>query len=398
MRIEVPREAERLGANLFYGVQKVYELDAGPRHGAGPPPLEPDLIRRFSYEELHELARAMAIVVPVKGERIKLLEGVLSGVPHPCLVLIVSNSDREPVDRFVLERNAIDKLGRLVQREILLVHQKDPAVAAALELAGYPFLLGDDGLVRSGKAEGMLLATLLARLAGRRYVGFIDADNYIPGAVHEYVREFAAGFASATSDYAMVRISWHSKPKVVDRGLYFAKYGRASAVTNRFLNALIGHYTGFETEVIRTGNAGEHALTLELAMQLSYAAGYAIETRHFVDLLERFGSILENPSREVLRQYVEIYQIESRNPHLHDIGKGDEHVAEMIHASLSVVYHSPVCPESLREEIRRELIGRGVLDVGQEPVPMRLYPPLAEIDLDAFRAALEGSPLVPTGS
>ncbi len=29
MRIELPREAERFGSNLFYGVQKIYELDAG---------------------------------------------------------------------------------------------------------------------------------------------------------------------------------------------------------------------------------------------------------------------------------------------------------------------------------------------------------------------------------
>ena len=46
----------------------------------------------------------------------------------------------------------------------------------------------------------MILATVLAHLAGRRYVGFIDADNYFPGGVHEYVRGYAAGFARSNEE------------------------------------------------------------------------------------------------------------------------------------------------------------------------------------------------------
>ena len=36
-------------------------------------------------------------------------------------------------------------------------------------------------------------------------------------------------------------------------------------MTNQFLNFMISYYTGFETEVIRTGNSGEHCMSIQLA-------------------------------------------------------------------------------------------------------------------------------------
>lgn len=392
MRIEVPREAERLGATLFYGVQRVYELDAGlVRAPAGA--LD-QIIAPVAYEAIEAVCSSMAVVVPVRGERIKLLEGVLAGIPHACLVIVVSNSEREPIDRFTLELNAVLRYRRFTGKRIVMVHQKDRAIGEGLARGGLAELLGDDGRVKDGKAEGMMVATLLAALAGKRYIGFIDADNYIPGAVHEYVREFAAGLLFRRSDYAMVRINWHSKPKIVRDALFFAKLGRATVVTNRFLNALIGYYTGFETEVIRTGNAGEHAMTMELAMKLGYASGYAVETRHFLDLLERFGSILENPTPDVLDKYVEVFQIESRNPHLHDIGKGEAHIGAMVLASLGVIHASPICPSELTEEIRLELRRRRLLGKETAPPAPLLYPPLERLALEPFAEAVADQPFV----
>ncbi len=390
MRIEVPREAERLGATLFYGVQQVYELDAGLVRGEAE--ALDRIIQPVAYEAIEAVCSAMAVVVPVRGERIKLLEGVLAGIPHACLVIVVSNSDREPIDRFTLELNAVLKYRRLTGKQVVVVHQRDAVLADALVEAGYEALLDESGRVRHGKAEGMLVATLLAALAGKRYIGFIDSDNYFPGAVLEYVREYAAGLLARHSDYAMVRIHWHSKPKIVREALFFAKFGRATVVTNRFLNALIGYYTGFETEVIRTGNAGEHAMTMELALKLSHASGYAVETRHFVDLLERFGSILENPSPDVLDQYVEVFQIESRNPHMHDISKGDRHIGSMMAASLGVLYSSPICPPELRAEIVAELRRRRLLRKDELPPAPTLYPPLERVDLEAFAEGVAGEP------
>jgi mannosyl-3-phosphoglycerate synthase len=286
-----------------------------------------------------------------------------------------------------MEKGVVERLGRFIDKPIVVVHQKDPALAAAFASAGYPQLLGDDGLIKDGKAEGMILATALARVAGKKYVGFVDADNYFPGAVLEYIREYSAGFSLSKSPYSMVRISWHSKPKIVESSLFFAKWGRVSSRTNQVLNDLIGHHTGFGTEVIKTGNAGEHALSMDLAMLLRFAPGYAIEPYHFIDLWEKFGGVLPSPHPEVMPENVEIFQIESRNPHLHE-AKGDEHLEVMGIDALRAVYQSSICPPQLKEELLAEMRERGHVGQGEEPEPLVCYPPLAQLDLGRFRETL----------
>ncbi|RME00597.1 MAG: mannosyl-3-phosphoglycerate synthase [Calditrichaeota bacterium] len=389
MRIELPREAERFGANLFHGVQKVYELDSGLSTDIAKS--EESVIQRIPYEQLYEIEKQMVIVVPVCGERIKLIEGVLFAIPHQCLVIIVSNSPREHVDRFLMEKNAIENFCKFSKKNVIVVHQKDPVFARAFAEAGYLHILNKKDKIRSGKAEGMMLATMLARLTGRKYIGFIDADNYFPGAAHEYILEYAAGFATSFSNYIMVRIVWQSKPKVMHSNLYFAKWGRTSVVTNHFLNLLISHYTGFETEVIKTGNAGEHALTMDLAMLLDYSSGYSIETRHFTSLMEKFGGIVKGPHPELMKQHIDVFQIESRNPHLHE-SKGKEHVEDMIYASLQVIYHSPLCPESIRHEIVKELQQKNILKEDQLPAKPTYYPALEKINLKSFLAEIQDHP------
>ncbi|MEW6129512.1 MAG: mannosyl-3-phosphoglycerate synthase [Acidobacteriota bacterium] len=392
MRIERPREAQRFGANLIYGVQKVYELDSGP---LAEPLYEPYfVIRQVPYEALHEVEKQMAIIVPIKGERLRLIEGVLYGIPHACLTIVVSNSPREPVDRFNMEKNAIENFNTFSRKNVMVVHQKDPVLANAFASSGYSEIVDQTDRVADGKAEGMIIGLMLARLAGKKYVGFIDADNYFPGAVFEYVRVYAAGFALSQSDYVMVRNLWHSKPKVVESSLYFAKYGRTSLVTNQYLNRLISYHTGFETEVIKTGNAGEHALSMDLALLLDYAAGYAVEPYHYIDLIEKFGGLQESPYPEVMRQSVEIYQIESRNPHLH-ASKGDPHIQDMISASLRAIYYSPACPDALKIEILHEMRRRRILSKEQEPAPITRYPALAEVSAEPFANALSGQAYLP---
>jgi mannosyl-3-phosphoglycerate synthase len=385
MRIERPREAQRFGANLIYGVQKVYELDSGPLSEHLYEPYF--VIRQVPYEALHDIEKQMAIIVPIKGERLRLIEGVIYGIPHACMTIVVSNSPREPVDRFNMEKNAIENFNSFSKKNVLVVHQKDPIVGRAFANAGYTEILDQQGCVADGKAEGMIIGLMLARLAGKKYVGFIDADNYFPGAVFEYVRVYASGFALSQSDYSMVRNLWHSKPKIVDSNLYFARYGRTSIVTNEYLNRLVSYHTGFETEVIKTGNAGEHALSMELALLLDYASGYAIEPFHYIDLIEKFGGLIESPYPEVMRQGVEIYQIESRNPHLH-ASKGDPHIQDMISASLRAIYHSLSCPDALKQEIVHEMRRRHLLAKEQDPEPIIRYPALAGISTESFASAL----------
>ncbi len=383
MRIEIPRECERLGAVQIYGLQKVYEL-AGGRDFGNAEPSHSDVIRRISSEAIYERQKDMAIVVPVKNERLKLIEGVLVGIPHPCQIIVVSNSSRAPVDRFKIEKDAIQNFCKFTNKRVMVVHQKDPGVAKAIELAGYTELLGEDGLVRSGKAEGMIMGTLLAKFLDNKYIGFVDSDNYFPGAVHEYVQEYAAGFEMFDSKNTFVRISWHSKPKVMESSLFFAKWGRSSVHSNRTLNRLLSYFSGYETEVVKTGNAGEHALTLDLALSIEYAAGYAVETHHYINLLEMYGGMLpQSDEGNEIRDNVTICQIESRNPHLHE-SKGDEHVEDMIDASLSVIYHSPLCPELLKREIAEERAQRMSLAEAEGPAKVKVYSNLRNLNLDTF--------------
>ncbi len=385
MRIEIPREFERLGAVRIYGLQKVYELDSGPQGEAAA--RDDGVVRSLPAEAIYEVQRQMAIIVPVRSERLKLIEGVLVGIPNPCLVIVVSNSPREPTDRFFLEQEAIENFCRFTRKQVLIVHQKDPVVAAAFAAGGYGELLDDAGLVRHGKAEGMIVGTVLARMLGRRYVGFVDADNYFPGAVAEYVREYAAGFLMHGADHTVVRISWHSKPKIVEQALYFAKWGRSSLRCNRAINQLLAHFTGFETEIVKTGNAGEHAMSMDLAMSLRYAAGYAVEPYHFIDLLEDYGGVLDGEHGD-MRRLVRICQIESRNPHLH-ADKGDAHVAAMIVGSLATIFHSRLCPGWLQAELLAELRRDGFLREEQSIDPVRIYPRLSQLDLDRFAAVVQ---------
>ena len=396
MRIAIPQDTERFGAVLIHGVQHVWELDASLKRKKETPN-DSEIIRRISYEELHDVEQQMAIVVPMRGERIKLVEGVLSGIPNGCLVIVASNSPRHPVDRFALEREAFARFARFTGKQIIVAHQKDKAIAEAFRQAGYEEILDPEtGLIRSGKAEGMIMATMLARLAGRKYIGFVDADNYFPGAVLEYVREYAAGFVMSQSRYVMTRISWHSKPKIVEDTLFFAKWGRTSRNTNNLLNRLLAEYTGFETEIIKTGNAGEHALTMDLAMQLRYSAGYSIEPYHYINLFEQFGGLPGSTLRKkLIQEHVEIFQIASRNPHMHDTDKGDEHIEEMTLAAMQVIYHSSICPKKLKQELLERMREMRLLGENAELDDTIYYPPLWQINLAAFQAVLAERPFAP---
>lgn len=144
------------------------------------------------------------------------------------------------------------------------------------------------------------------------YIGFIDADNYVPGSVHEYCRAFSAGLVLANADDAMVRINWAAKPKVKDGRLEFKASGRSSQILNLWLNRLLREISARikgdvvvgdddeeddtdegenyqESDHICTGNAGEHAMSMSLALKLRLANGYAIEPFHFLDILGRLA-------------------------------------------------------------------------------------------------------------
>jgi mannosyl-3-phosphoglycerate synthase len=385
MKLDLPRYTERFGATSLHGVQRVYELDSGFDDGR---PVSESIVN-IGNNQIVDIERRMAIVIPTKGERLRLLEGVLSGIPHDCLTIIISNSPRQPVDRYKLEKEALQQFNRFVGRNAFILHQRDPILSEVLRDVSYNSILGPDGLVRTGKAEGMLIGMLLAKMAGKEYVGFIDADNYVPGAVNEYVKIFASGIAMSQTPYVMVRISWIYKPKISETGLYFSKWGRVSEITNQHLNALVSYYTGFETEVMRTGNSGEHCISLKLAELLTYSSGYAIEPYEIVNLLEEFGGIIPTINQDAMDKGVEIMQVETRNPHFHE-DKGDDHLKEMIVGSLGSIYHSKICPPKVREKILESLHSKNMLDESQQqepPAPQKIEP-FKDIDVRRFAKVL----------
>src|SRR5918911_3222811 len=127
MKLDLPRYTERFGATSLHGVQRVYELDSGFDEGrpASESLAASESIVNIGNDQIVEIEKRMAIVIPIKGERLRLLEGVLSGIPHDCLTIIVSNSPRQPVDRYKLEKDALEQFNRFVGKNALILHQKD---------------------------------------------------------------------------------------------------------------------------------------------------------------------------------------------------------------------------------------------------------------------------------
>lgn len=388
MRLSAPARSERFGAVRINEVQEVWELDSGHDPVSSPIELDYQTILQIPSEWTSGIERQMVVVVPCMNERLKVIDGVLSGIPHDCLIIMVSNSSRSPIDRCRMEHETLSRFCKATERPGLIIHQRDPGLGAAFESAGYAELLDEEGLVRNGKGEGMIVGMALALLTGRRYLGFVDADNYVPGAVHEYVKAYAAGFHLAQTPYSMVRISWRAKPKIDKDRLFFNRWGRTSQVTNHFLNLLISDYSAFGTEVIATGNAGEHAISLELAKRMRFGGGYSVEPYEYLNLFEQYGGVIPATHPEVIEAGVDVFQIETRNPHFHE-NKGDDHTRGMRLQALNALYHSPICTESVREEILGFFQEQDQLQPGEEPSPIPIYPALEEMDTEAFASVLQ---------
>jgi len=386
MRIESPRYTERFGSIRINDVQEVLELDSGK---AQEPPLHEDIaVQKIEEDVLKHFEGKMAIVIPTMDEKLKLFEGVVSGVPHECLLIVVSNSQRKRVDRFRMEKDTLEQFCHFTRRQALIIHQKDPILGKALTEAGYTDILGEDECVRDGKSEGMVAAVFLAMVAKKDYIGFIDADNYFPGSVWEYARCYAAGFSMAKSPYAMVRVLWRYKPKL-SAGMYFKKWGRASEITNKCLNSLISMKTGFETDIIKTGNAGEHAMSLRLAEILPYASGYAVEPQELVSIFEGFAGALSMAHQTAAKNGVEIFQTETRNPHLHE-DKGGRHVVEdMLLPGLGAIYHSLLCEEETKQLIVNELLQQKAIEPKEEPPIPHISSPPKTSDLKKFAEVMK---------
>lgn len=385
MRIESPRYTERFGAVRINDVQKILELDSGR---AKELPLSENIaVEKIEVDAINDIERKMAIVIPVKDEKLKLFEGVISGIPHDCLIIVVSNSQQKRVNRFKMEQDTLKQYCHFTRRDAIIIHQKDRLMGKALDESGYNSILGEDGLVKSGKAEGMVAAMLVAMAVKKDYIGFIDADNYFPGAVWEYAKCYAAGFTMANSPYSMIRVLWRYKPKI-SKKMYFRKWGRVSEITNRCMNSLISNRTGFETEIIKTGNAGEHAMSMRLAEILTYASGYAVEPQELISIFEGFGGSLPMGNPTAAKHGIEIFQTETRNPHLHEEKGGQHLTVEMLLPGLGTIYHSPLCENETKQVIINELLQANAIEPEGEPPVPHFIKPIKSFDTKKFADVL----------
>ncbi len=361
MMIESPRKFEGFGSINIFDLIRVLEIDTLGYKGFGE-------VFTANKDLLIDYATRTAIVIPVKDEELLTLEGVISAIPHVSLVIVVSASSREPVDRYADEVDLVRSIHRNTRRGIIILHQQDPVWSEALRGTSLePMISG--GKVRSGKGEGMILGILTAAAFGYKYVGFIDSDNYVPGSAYEYAMIYYSGFLMSESKYAMIRIKWPYKGKLASSDIYLRKRGRVSSITESILNYALSLYRKYETDIIKTANSGEHALTIDLALKMKWSGGFAVEPYELVNLIEMCYLGLEDGDCPIISDKIKIYQIESRNPHIH-AERGDEHIADMLNFSLGTIYHSKLGLDQVKERIRKALEEYGIRD---EPPRPRIY-------------------------
>jgi mannosyl-3-phosphoglycerate synthase len=352
-----PPRFEVYGAVKIFDVARVLALDGGSarglRHAAA-----------VSREEIAEYAARTAIIIPVKDEDVLTLENILRAIPLESLVIVVSASSRDPVDMYRSEVELARMVSSTLRRDVLVIYQFDEAWGEALRGTPLEAML-EDGRVRRGKGEGMLLGVLAAAALGRDYVGFIDSDNYVPGAALEYSWIYYSVFAIAGGGNVMVRIVWPFKGKLASSDLYLRKRGRVSMHTNNVMNAALSRLRRIETDIVKTANAGEHAMSVSLALSMDWAGGFAVEPYQLVWLFERCYVALEKGSCPFLPNHVDVYQVEPRNPHIH-AERGDEHIASMVATSLGTIYHSALAVDSVKGMIEKVLV-----EYGLRPPPPR---------------------------
>ena len=349
MLVEYPYRFENYGAVRIHETIQVLELDSTNHRGFRG-------VYSVTYDSIEEYAHRTAIIVPVKNENILTLEGVLTAIPHASPIILISGSSRTPVDIYRHEMDLARSIHANTRRPIIVVHQKDPAWSETLRGTPLEDMLGEDGLVRSGKGEAMLLATILAAGLNYEYIGFIDSDNYVPGSAHEYAWIYYAGFSIDPGPYVMIRIKWPFKGKLMSgpSDLYLRRRGRVSRITNAVLNLALSSYRKIETDIVSTGNSGEHAMSTRLAMKMKWAGGFAIEPYQLVYLLETCFLGLDDNMCNLIPEGVSVYQVQSRNPHIH-AERDDEHIVEMIVKSLSTIYYSRLNNKKITERIMQIL-------------------------------------------
>ncbi|KAH8589933.1 mannosyl-3-phosphoglycerate synthase [Bisporella sp. PMI_857] len=371
MRFSRPTQTSRLGTVQVHGLQHVVALESGTSTKSYSESLV------VSPQDLITAGSKMVLVVFCMNEALEHIEGVLSAIPYDNLIVLVSNSEDHRYER---ETELLKQFCQEADRKAVSIHQKDPGVAKSFAAIGINELVSDDGVIRNGKGEAMVIGMALAAMTGRSYVGFVDGDNFVPGSVNEYCKVFAAGLHLSESSQSMVRVAWNSKPKQRGGQLIFEREGRSSKFVNRCLNRVM-RYHGFENDIIVTGNAGEHAMTLELGLKLQLASSFAVEPYQLVYMFENLSGATP-PFATDKASTINIYQIKTRNPHFHE-NKGEEHIRRMQLQGLNLLYHSAIATVRARKELYGMMVDQDLVKSGHklDLDKARVYPAVGTFDL-----------------
>lgn len=364
MYVTYPSRFETFGAVKVYELSRIHTLFAVGAES------KPGVYNLPSFRDLENIAESTIFIVPVKDEEPSSLEGVLKAIPHHSPVIIVSASSIHPLNMYKIETDIAKMIHKTTGRTIIVVHQKDKIVADKLK-EFIPDIVDSSFLIRDGKGEGLLLGVILADGLRARNVAFVDADNFIPSVVLEYALTYYTVLGLSESKYKMVRIYWSHKAWTTEE-LYFRRFGRVSVAVNNALNKVISLRRRIETDIFKTSNSGEHAMSIELAKELIYGGGFSVETQELVSIFEKCYIGLDKGVCATLPENVEIYQVESISPHIHS-EKGETHVIKMILESISSIYYSQLPDERGRNFLLNILREMGF--VGEpEPVPKYRYP------------------------
>jgi mannosyl-3-phosphoglycerate synthase len=126
---------------------------------------------------------------------------------------------------------------------------------------------------------------------------------------------------------------------------------------------------------------------MQLAEILPFASGYAVESQELISIFESFGGILPTKESKAVEQGIDVLQIETRNPHLHE-ERGNQHLNEILLSSLSTIYHSPLCDKEVKQAIIAELTNQGILKDGQTPSPVHVNAPLSKVKVSKLVNAI----------
>ncbi|MEM4717989.1 MAG: mannosyl-3-phosphoglycerate synthase [Desulfurococcaceae archaeon] len=361
MIINLPLRSEVFGALKIHDMMRVINI-FGPGRGF------PTVLSMPSFKDLEDIMQSTTIIVPVKNENLSVLEKVLRAVPYDSPLIVVSASSIYPLNIFNEERSIVRNIYRHTGRLLIHVHQRDTVLADVIKEIS-PQIIDERGLIKYGKGEAMLIGALLADALKARFIGFIDADNLVPGAVTEYAFIYYTMFSISESKYTTVRIHWSYKGWA-EGELYLRRMGRVSRIVSTLFNRLLSKGRLHETDIIKTSNSGEHAMSMELVKIIGFSSRFSVESGELIKMIELCYTGVDKGLCPAVPNFIEYYQVESLNPHIHAV-KGEEHVKEMVAESLGTLYYSETADEEFKDIIKKTLIELGIEN---EPPKPTYYP------------------------